>query len=555
MTDTPVRFTLRDLPLPAKLVVTCFLIAVGLGYFSALVQLHMQHSSRSGEHLPSPGDVVEVFAGKRKADPQETEVRPISKLERLIMGPIEGLPWNGQGSMAAAFFHKDDGNEYRRAIKADPTIKDKLDAERNGERLALQAWINTPNEARQAAYDADRFELPPELANQPMTADYRDGPAAKVKSILADRCVRCHSKDGSESSYPLETYAQLSKYLKVPPVTRVVDGWVPSDRQISIEKLTQSTHAHLLSFAMLFSLTGLTFAFTSYSVGIRCLLAPTVLIVQVMDVACWWLARIDGVGVYFATAIIGTGGIVALGLVAQIVLSLFDMYGPKGKVVILLLFLLAGVVFGVVYKQAIAPALQAQRDALTAQMDKQPADDVTPEPAKPQTKPADDDARPVNAGSEPQAMNGVVPLPVSQLERLIMGPIEGADWDGSPTGSMAAAFFHKDDGNEYRRAIKENPAIKDQLDAERNGERLALQAWIRSDEPARKAAYETDRFPLPPELADRPMTADYRDGPAAKVKSILVDRCLRCHSEEGNEPDYPLETYEQLLKYMVPERK
>ena len=29
-------------------------------------------------------------------------------------------------------------------------------------------------------------------------------------------------------------------------------GWVDSGRQISLEKLTQSTHAHLLSFAVLF---------------------------------------------------------------------------------------------------------------------------------------------------------------------------------------------------------------------------------------------------------------------------------------------------------------
>ena len=36
MTDpTPNRFTLRDLPLPAKLVVTCFLISVGIGYLWA----------------------------------------------------------------------------------------------------------------------------------------------------------------------------------------------------------------------------------------------------------------------------------------------------------------------------------------------------------------------------------------------------------------------------------------------------------------------------------------------------------------------------------------
>jgi hypothetical protein len=60
---TPTRLTLRQLPLAAKLVLTVFLIAVGVGYFSALIQLHIQHSGRDGNALPTLADVVEVFAG------------------------------------------------------------------------------------------------------------------------------------------------------------------------------------------------------------------------------------------------------------------------------------------------------------------------------------------------------------------------------------------------------------------------------------------------------------------------------------------------------------
>ena len=62
---------------------------------------------------------------------------------------------------------------------------------------------------------------------------------------------------------------------------------------MSIEKLTQSTHAHLLSFAVLYCLTGLIFAFTSYPALIRGIVAPLVLVAQLIDIACWWLARIQ----------------------------------------------------------------------------------------------------------------------------------------------------------------------------------------------------------------------------------------------------------------------
>src|SRR5262249_37861493 len=112
-------------------------------------------------------------------------------------------------------------------------------------------------------------------------------------------------------------------------------------QQIGVEKLAQSTHAHALSFAVLFALTGLVFAFSGYPGWLRVVVATLPLVAQAADLACWWLARLDGVGPYFAMAIIGTGAAVGVGLAAQIVLGVFDLYGRAGKAVLLLLFLAA----------------------------------------------------------------------------------------------------------------------------------------------------------------------------------------------------------------------
>src|SRR5262245_40016052 len=43
MSDTSPRFVLRNLTLAPRLVIAIFLVSVGVGYFSALVQLHFQH--------------------------------------------------------------------------------------------------------------------------------------------------------------------------------------------------------------------------------------------------------------------------------------------------------------------------------------------------------------------------------------------------------------------------------------------------------------------------------------------------------------------------------
>src|SRR5205807_1752760 len=93
--------------------------------------------------------------------------------------------------------------------------------------------------------------------------------------------------------------------------------------------------------------------------------APIVLVAQVVDVFCWWLARLEPpAGPYFALAIIGTGGIVGLGLVLQIVLSLWDLYGRKGRLVLALLFLTGAGLFGLAFEKVIAPQLQAERAAV-----------------------------------------------------------------------------------------------------------------------------------------------------------------------------------------------
>ncbi|MBL8865615.1 MAG: hypothetical protein JNK93_08640 [Planctomycetia bacterium] len=353
-------YSLRDLPTPAKLVISCFLCAVGLGYFSAMVQLHLQHSARDGDPLPNKADVVEIFAGWKTAT--EADKDPKSKLQVLIMGPIEGAPFNGSGSMAAAFYTKD--SDYKSAIKDDPSSKDSLDKERRGEQVALDEWLKLPEPERKKAFTDNKLPIPAALKDQPITADFltEDKKAIKVQELFDTRCTRCHKEGGDAASFRLETYEEIAKYAVVKKV-EIVDGMVRSERQIGIEKLTQSTHAHLLSFAMLFSLTGLTFAFTSWNVKMRCLVAPMVVVAQVADVSCWWLARIDGVGPLFATAIIFTGTAVALGLVIQIFGSLWDMWTGKSRILMLFIVAVGLAGLGALVVKAIVPALEAEKAA------------------------------------------------------------------------------------------------------------------------------------------------------------------------------------------------
>jgi hypothetical protein len=347
------RFVLRDLPVAPRLVIALFLMSVGFGYFSALIQLHFQGAT-AGRALPSPEDAVATYHGRTG----------MSQIERLLVTD-DTKPFNGSGSMKAAFTVRSGGlgratKEKAKALNLDPKndkdlkrAKEALFSERDGERRALLAWLHAG--ADEASYSDDKFVLPARLANFPITEKYLEsGPdgvkTVRIKKILEDRCVRCHSDGvgGPASNFPLDKYERVKEYTEV----ETVGGGM------SLTKLAQTTHVHLLGFAMLYGLTGLTFAFTSWPGVVRAVLAPFTLLAQLVDISCWWMARYDPL---FGKLIVFTGGAVAVSLFLQIVLSLFNLFGAKGKLVLVLLLATAGFGGYTVKQRVIDPFLENER--------------------------------------------------------------------------------------------------------------------------------------------------------------------------------------------------
>lgn len=323
---------LNSWPLPARIVVACFLFSVGIGFTSAMVNLHFQEAT-PGNLLPSDEDVVRAYHGKKG----------MTALERLLTLP-ESLPFNGSGSMRAAFTERK-GGSLKTAMRAVASelqmdlkkpdeaehVKSVVLKQRDGERLAVIAWIRSGG--KQESYGDKGFELPAAMAKLPITKDYivhhEEGKAPKVdiEKIITDRCVRCHSATvgGSAARYPLDKFEEIEDYLE-PLAT---EGK-------SIEHLALTTHVHLLSFSVLYGLTGILFALTGWPWWIRLILAPAPLVFQVIDISFWWLARLDEpYGPLFAKAIMVSGGLVALSLVGQIVLGSLSLFRGPGKALIL----------------------------------------------------------------------------------------------------------------------------------------------------------------------------------------------------------------------------
>ncbi len=354
----PRTLVLRDLPLAARLTLAVFLISVGIGYLSALVQLHFQHAS-PGSVLPTPENAQTIFHGDRR-----------SRMERLLTAD-ENLPFNGSGEMSRAFTRASSG--WKSAIKKKAQQLGKtpeeaeavLRAERETERDAVVAWIRAG--ARREDYEQNHFALPQDLAGRPITESFlvkeddkpASPPAVQIKTLLDERCARCHSPEGEGKAvdFPLDNYDHLKPYVTA-----------QSSGGMSLTKLAQTTHVHLLGFSMLYGLTGLILAFSSYPRLLRVVLCPLPLVAQVVDISLWWLARLEEPhGPLLARSIVITGAIVGGSLFLHLVLSLWDLFRWQGKFVLVLLAAAAGFGGYVAKEKVIDPYMAQEAKPAAAQ--------------------------------------------------------------------------------------------------------------------------------------------------------------------------------------------
>ncbi len=366
---------LRKLPVAGKIVVATLLLSIGIGFTSAIVNLHFQ-SANAGQPLPGPEETVSEFHGSKQ----------YSQIERLLIAN-ESKPFNGSGSMRSAFTSKRAGG-IKRAIKEkriyltelaeeklkdkpeelakeivrianDPKVENLVYQDIDGERIALLAWIK--DGFKKEYYENSQQQGYPLVGkleslqiSLPMVHTTEDGSQrfANIEGIIESRCMRCHDANagGSAANFPLNTYEEFTDYC------------APEKSSAkSLEKLALSSHVHLLGFAMLYGITGFCLAMTGFPNYLKVIIAPSALIIQVIEISCWWFARMDApLGPLFASAIPVLGGLVALGLLSQILLSLWDMFEIGGRKFIITLLIIGAIFGGIIGIKVILPYLKEE---------------------------------------------------------------------------------------------------------------------------------------------------------------------------------------------------
>ena len=295
------RIELRNLTVSQKLLVFTILMSVGLGYLSAMANLFASDASADGKQTVKLDDFAQVYReggfGKLK---QEVE-KSLGK-EDVIR------KYHGTGDLL----------KFEVAMNGvmKPILIEAMSDENEAAKLSAQVieWAKLPEPQRKHSFEKG---MPVDAEEMPDFAKYKSffaGDASKpnvpkgvelkpvISEMFKDQCASCHSTNGSVSHAPLQTFAQINAYCT-------------ADHGVSLNKLALTTHVHLLGFTVLFALTGFLFSLTSFPGFIRLIFVPWTLFFQIIEISCWWLAKLDS---RFAEAIFYLGPIVGIGMLIQV---------------------------------------------------------------------------------------------------------------------------------------------------------------------------------------------------------------------------------------------
>ena len=301
------RWKLRNLDAPQKLLVGVVVGTLLSGYLAALVNVFAQHANADGKTTIQ----VEQFLATYKRDGLKALVDNIQQSLGMddVIRHYHGT--GGGTALQAALDGTMKGMIVEKLTeKTPPTVEINKQAE--GLRQMLIQWSLLPAEIRKTAYeegtpvDDDGLPIfdPEKWANADKTT--------VVQETLQEYCVRCHSPTSADEGarkLPLGDYASVNNYCMV-------------DTGVSMKALALTTHVHLLGFSVLFAMTGFLFSMTEFPWAVRLVFVPFTLAMQLVEIACWWLAKVD---VFYAKMIFYLGPLVGFGLLVQSAGVLFDL--------------------------------------------------------------------------------------------------------------------------------------------------------------------------------------------------------------------------------------
>ena len=305
MTPTPARrWKLRNLDVPQKLLVGVIVGTVLGGYLAALVNVFAQHANADGKSKIE----IEQFISTYKRDGFFALVDNIQ--QSLGMDDvIRHYHGTGGGTLLQVALDTTMKTMIEEKIVQDQGRTPESLKQAEALRQMLIKWSLLPEDLRKTTYEEGSPVDDDGIAILDAIKQANPDKATVVKDTFQAYCVGCHSPNGKARQYSLVDLSSVSKYCVV-------------HTGVSAKALALTTHVHLLGFSVLFAMTGFLFSLTEFPWAVRLVFVPLTLTAQLVEIACWWLAKVD---VFYAKMIFYLGPLVGLGLLIQSAGILIDL--------------------------------------------------------------------------------------------------------------------------------------------------------------------------------------------------------------------------------------
>ncbi len=139
----------------------------------------------------------------------------------------------------------------------------------------------------------------------------------KIKPILDNNCIMCHSAESGMSIPHLTSYNNVIRLTE-------------TDTGATIPALVRVSHIHLFGIAFILFFVGRIFLLCEMSVIVKRIYVALPFIFLLLDISSWFVTKIiPG----FAYVVVSAGGLVGITFGLQILISLYQMWFYRPKVV------------------------------------------------------------------------------------------------------------------------------------------------------------------------------------------------------------------------------
>jgi hypothetical protein len=296
----PIR--LGALPVPAKVMLTCFLLLVSAGYGIAVLNIYEHNQDADLEPGLSLDDLRVRYHGWTKPPaPAPAAPAPASK---------EGEP--------AATAPAGPVSPMLKMVLPGGAMRKYLDKGGETAARALVSWL-------QAGSKKEDFTR---------EGVFKEGDPS-VSDVLADQCIKCHNaQSGKKKDVPYAASSKADPDYEMVAKQALASAAASRGEAVylapmALSELIQSTHAHILSIPVFALAVGCMFFLTRQRPAVKAILGPLPMIGAILDIGGWWLARPFEPGIYVIAA---AGGIFGGSLALQTLCILGSLWlGRRGR--------------------------------------------------------------------------------------------------------------------------------------------------------------------------------------------------------------------------------